>query len=146
MSGPDLSVAQFERALSLAARAHSGQTDLAGQPYILHVLRVTLGVETLQQRTVALLHDVVEDTEWSLDDLRRDGFSADVLEAVGLLTHSPEEDYLAYVLRLSQNQTARAVKIADLKDNLQPSRIVNPTGVDLRRSERYRMALAMLEK
>jgi (p)ppGpp synthase/HD superfamily hydrolase len=136
----------LERALALAATAHAGQLDKAGQPYILHPLRVLLRLAGPEARIVAALHDVVEDTPVTLDDLRREGFSRAVVEAVDALTHREGESYEAYVRRAAANSLARQVKRADVLDNLDATRLVNPTPADLRRLEKYRGALALLDE
>lgn len=135
---------RLERAIEVAAIAHAGQLDKAGEPYILHALRVMLGVPADEPaRIAAVLHDVVEDTGWSLDDLRTE-FGATVANAVDALTRRNGETYTTYVNRLATNSLARIVKIADLKDNLILSRIPQPTDHDLRRWEKYRKTLARL--
>ena len=143
-------MATLERAIALAAAAHAGQFDKAGAPYILHPLRVMLRVGTPEARIAAVLHDVVEDTPWTLEQLAAEGFSPAVLEAVALLTHEAsmpkgEDAYLAYVRRAATNPIARVVKRADLEDNLDRSRIANFTERDEARMARYRRALAELD-
>ena len=107
------------RALEIAWNAHKGQTDKAGNPYIRHPLTVAGKMDTEEEIAVALLHDVVEDTEVTLNDLEKEGFPEAVLEALRLLTHSPEEDYFTYIRRLKENPLARKVKLADLDHNSQ---------------------------
>lgn len=141
--------ATLEDAIVLAATHHKGQFDKAGQPYILHPLRVmaNLGREANEtQRISAVLHDIVEDTEVTFQDLRDQGFGEEVVQAVDALTKRPHEkdDYMVAIQRVSQNETARRVKIADLTDNLDLSRITNPTAKDEARLEKYRVALAFL--
>ena len=141
--------AALEDALILAADKHRGQIDKGGFPYILHPLRVMhrLGLEaSAEERIVAVLHDVVEDSDVTLADLRRLGFSEPVVEAVDRLTKRPEEeaDYFAAIRRAGANPIARRVKIADLTDNLDLSRLPNPSEQDRARIGRYQQALAML--
>ena len=141
--------ATLEDAIALAATHHKGQIDKAGQPYILHPLRVmaNLGREASEtQRMAAVLHDIVEDTDVSFQDLRDQGFSEEVVQAVDALTKRPHEkdDYMVAIQRVSQNETARRVKIADLTDNLDLSRIPNPTAKDEARLEKYGVALQFL--
>jgi (p)ppGpp synthase/HD superfamily hydrolase len=134
----------LERAIEIAATAHAGQQDKAGAPYILHPLRVMLAQKEPAQRIAAILHDVVEDTPWTLEQLRAEGFSDDVLSAVDALTKREGEDYFAFVDRAGRNPVARAVKIADIRDNMDVSRIVGVTDRDRERLEKYRQALTRL--
>ncbi len=134
-------MATIERAIALAAKAHEGQVDKAGAPYILHPLRVMLRVKTIEERITAVLHDVVEDTSVTLDILRAEGFSEAVIEAIGAVTKRPGEDYSAFVLRAAANPIGRKVKLADLADNCDLSRIAEPTAKDYERIEKYKRAL-----
>lgn len=134
----------LERAIALAAEAHAGQTDKVGEAYILHPLRVMLAVLEPEERIVAVLHDVVEDTSWTLAQLRAEGFSEKIVAAVDALTRREGEEYFDFVLRAGANPVARPVKLADLRDNLDQSRIANPSQQDQTRSEKYRKALALL--
>ncbi len=127
----------LERALALAAQAHEGQTDKAGEPYILHPIRVMLNVRTDEERTVALLHDVVEDTRITFQDLRREGFSEAVIEAVRALTKYEGESREAAAQRAVANPIARNVKLADVSDNMDLSRIPHPTEADFSRLKEY---------
>lgn len=134
----------IEDAIALAAKAHKGQTDKAGEPYICHPLRLMLSMATEQERMTAVLHDVVEDTPVTLDDLTVAGYPADVLEAVALLTQLAGVEYLDYVHRIRAHPLARKVKIADLRDNMELSRIAAPNEKDLARIVKYRAALGVL--
>lgn len=123
-------MATLERAIEIAAKAHAGTLDKQGGPYLLHPMRVMLDVEDPAARIVAALHDVVEDTDVSIEDLRRAGFSEDVLTALKLVTHEEEMAYADYVVRCKTNPLALQVKLADLRDNsrldrmlLRPSRL-----------------------
>lgn len=143
--------ATLEDALILAADKHRGQRDKAGAPYILHPLRVmhSLGFDaTTEERIAAALHDVVEDSDVTLDELRRRGFSEAVVRAVDSLTKRPEEeqDYFAAIRRAGADPIGRKVKIADLTDNLDLSRMKSPSERDHARIERYRKALEMLQE
>jgi (p)ppGpp synthase/HD superfamily hydrolase len=130
-------MATLEDAILLAAQAHHGQRDRNGQPYVLHVLRVMLRVETDEQRTAAVLHDLVEDTPHSLDELRALGFGEHVVHAVDCLTHRDGEPYEAYVQRAASDPIARVVKLADLEDNMDLRRLDEITERDLARLQRY---------
>ena len=134
----------LERAIAIAATAHEGQVDKGGAPYILHPLKVMLRVNTLEERIVAVLHDVVEDCGVSLDDLRKEGFSEAVLTAIASLTKVPGESYEAFVERAAQNPIGRVVKLADLEENSDLSRIAQPSWEDLERVEKYRRAMRVL--
>jgi hypothetical protein len=124
------------RAVAIAATAHSGQLDKAGEPYILHPIRVMQRVSSPEERMAAILHDVVEDTPWTLEMLRPEGFPPAVLAAIDALTKRPGEDYRVYLGRVSRQRIARTVKLADLEDNLDIGRIARPTPNDLARHER----------
>ena len=138
-------MSSLERAISIAATAHSGQLEKAGAPYILHPLRVMLGVRDPIAKIVAVLHDVVEDTALTLGDLEAEGFAPDVLEAVALLTHDKSLDYEAYLRRVAMHPIARTVKLADLRDNLDATRLPEITPRDAERMAKYRAAVAYLE-
>ncbi|WP_460146435.1 HD domain-containing protein [Pseudomonas sp. S2_A02] len=134
----------LERAIAIAAAAHEGQVDKGGAPYILHPLKVMLRVSTLDERIVAVLHDVVEDCGISFDDLRNEGFSETVLMAIASVTKVPDESYEEFVERVAQNPIGRVVKLADLEENSDLSRIAQPSWEDLERVEKYRRAIGVL--
>jgi hypothetical protein len=117
----------LDRALQLAVVAHAGQVDKEQHPYILHALRVMLGVTDPDARIAAVLHDVVEDTPTTLDDLRHAGFSDAVVEAVNCLTRPDNGTYADYVVRCKTNALARQVKLSDLLDNSRLDRnVIDP--------------------
>src|SRR6188768_414379 len=99
-------MSNLEKAIRIAVAAHAGQTDKGGAPYITHPLRLMAAVETEEEKIVALLHDVVEDTTVTLDDLRREGFSDSVLAGVACVTHRRDEPYAEYVIRCKHNPVA----------------------------------------
>ena len=136
----------LEKALSVALKAHAGQVDKVGQPYILHPLRVMLRTSGHEARVVALLHDVIEDSGGvvELRDLRRLGFADTVVTAVDALTHRPGETYAAYIRRAAANPLARTVKIADLEDNMTFRRIHRLLHKDRARMARYQRAYRYL--
>lgn len=134
----------LERAIAIAAQAHAGQVDKAGQPYILHPLRVMLRVRTEEERIAAVLHDVVEDTTVTLEQLAGEGFSQAVVEAVRALTKLPGESRIEAAARAAGNQVARKVKLADNAENMDLSRIANPTEKDFARLEEYERVRALL--
>jgi hypothetical protein len=137
-------MATLEQAIAFAAKAHEGQVDKAGEPYILHPLRVMLRVTTIEERIAAVLHDVVEDTEVTLEMLTNEGFSEAVVNAVESLTKRPDEDYDAFVLRAALNPIGRRVKLADLMENSDLSRIPIPTSKDHERVAKYSCAIARI--
>lgn len=135
----------LERAIAIAAEAHAGQVDKAGAPYVLHPLRMMLALQTPDERIVAVLHDVCEDCPgWDFDRLRREGFSEVVLAALETVTKREGESYEDFVRRAGANPIGRAVKLADLRDNSDLSRIAAPTAQDMERVEKYRRAIAAL--
>jgi (p)ppGpp synthase/HD superfamily hydrolase len=134
----------LEDAISLAVQAHRGQVDKAGQPYILHPLRVMLGLDTEAERLAGVLHDVVEDTRdrepegrITLATLRQLGFPEIVVEALDCLTRREGESYEDFIQRLKPNPLARRVKLADLTDNLDVRRLESIGERDLERLNRY---------
>ncbi|MFP2931129.1 GTP pyrophosphokinase [Pyxidicoccus sp. 3LG] len=141
-----MSAPALEEAISLAVEAHRGQRDKAGQPYILHPLRVMMRLETDAERTVAILHDVVEDTPWTLERLRGLGYPEDVLCALDALTKRQGETYEAFIERLRPDALARRVKLADLEDNMDVRRLAAVTPKDAERLARYRAAWARLRE
>lgn len=137
---------QLERAFSIALAAHADQIDKLGQPYFLHLIRVMLRLTDEPARTVALLHDLLEDTDWDVAALRAEGFDAAIINAVVALTRRDDEPYTAFIRRAQQNPLAARVKIADLEDNL--SRSEQLAAVDPERAaslaKRYRQAYQVL--
>lgn len=134
----------LSEAITIATTAHDGQTDKAGQPYILHPLRVMGAMKNEPDRVAAVLHDVVEDSrDWQLSDFA--DFGPDLVEALDALTRRDGEDYFVYIDRLSKNPRAVRVKLADLNDNLDKSRLADIGAADVSRMQRYRKARAMLQ-
>ena len=138
-------MSNLDRAIALAVNAHAKQVDKAGQPYILHPLRVMLRVSKPQERMTGVLHDVVEDTDVSLGDLKEEGFPLDVVEAVDALTKRDGETRMQAAKRAGANPIARQVKIADVSDNLDTSRLKEVTPKDEKRLAEYREVLAYLK-
>ena len=136
--------AVLERAIALALRAHAGHVDRAGKPYILHPLRVMLRFEEPLAMIAAVLHDVVEDSDITLEDLRTARFPEEVVSAVDALTRRPNETYDVYIRRAAENPLARQVKIADLEDNLGRTARLPASPERDARLTRYRDALAVL--
>jgi (p)ppGpp synthase/HD superfamily hydrolase len=136
---------QLAKAIRIAAVAHEGQVDKAGQPYILHVLRVMFGCTTPEAQIAAALHDVVEDTAWTLDDLRAEGFGATVVAIVDALTRREGEEYFAFARRAAATPLSREVKRSDLLDNMDVRRLAQPAEQDWERIKRYRKALDIID-
>ncbi|OWA34119.1 GTP pyrophosphokinase [Saccharibacillus sp. O16] len=132
------------RAIALAAQHHEGQTDKGGRPYIFHPVRLMLKALTEQEQIVAVLHDTIEDTELTLDDLRREGFSEEIVEAVDRLSRRDDETYHEFILRIKENRLAARVKILDLQDNMDLTRIKKPSEKDQKRLVKYSRALDTL--
>ncbi len=137
-------MATLERAIEIAAKAHSGQVDKAGQPYVLHPLRLMLAVSTPHERMAAVLHDVVEDTPVTLSDLEGEAFPVEVIAAVQLLTKRPGESRIEAAHRAAANAIARAVKLADVTDNMDLSRIAEPSERDFARLREYEQVRRVL--
>ena len=137
---------KLTKALRIAAEAHEGQNDRFGQPFVLHPIRVMLRMDPSKEEelTAALLHDVVEKSSWTLDDLEKAGFSQAVLDAVECLTKKPEEPYMEYIRRVRKNALAVAVKRADLEDHLEALRIRGMLDGDPERKARYEEAFRAL--
>ena len=130
----------LERAIELAVEHHKGQVDKAGEPYILHPLRLMMSVDKDDEKIVAVMHDIVEDTDITLDDLRNEGFSKQVVSAIECVTKREGEDYDSFIERISLNPLATKVKLADLEDNMDLSRLSDVTEKDLERVEKYKKA------
>jgi (p)ppGpp synthase/HD superfamily hydrolase len=135
----------LDKAIFLAVQAHQGQKDRYSQPYILHPLRMMMKMNTEEEQIAAVLHDVVEKSDRTLDDLRREGFSEEIISAVDRLTKRPGEDYATHIERTRKNSLSRKVKIADLEDNMDPKRIVHFSDEDKKRLGRFHEAWSILK-
>lgn len=138
--------ATLEDAISIAAVAHKEQTDKSGAPYILHSLRMMMRMTSEAAMMTAILHDVVEDTDWTLEQLRECGFSEEVLTAVDCVTNRTGESYEEFIERVQTNSIAKQVKIADLEDNMNIRRISEIRPKDLERLEKYHKSWSLLTK
>ena len=128
----------LERAMKIALEAHAGQKDKAGAPYVLHPLRLMLALEDPVERIAAVLHDVVEDTPWTLDDLRTAGIPEEAVRLVDRVTEREgEESKEAYYGRILEDPAAVRIKLADLDDNLDVRRLPEMTPEDTRRTNGY---------
>ena len=134
-----------KKALKLCFEAHKNQVDKSGMPYVFHPFHLAEQMEDENTTIVALLHDVVEDTEYSLDDLKNMGFPQQVIEALGLLTHDKSVPYMDYIAEIKNNPIAKAVKLADLKHNNDLSRLDIIDAKVISRKEKYEKAIAFLE-
>ena len=135
---------QSEKAYEIAKKAHLGQIDKAGEDYIKHPEKVASFVNSDEEKAVAYLHDVIEDTELTLEDLREYGFSEEVLEAVDVITKKKGQDYQTYLYSVKENKLARVVKLADLRHNSDLTRLINITEKDIERKEKYQKAIDFL--
>ena len=140
----------LDKAIRLAADAFEGKFDKGGQPYILHCLHVMRTVcpnqDDHELMCIAVMHDLVEDTDITLKDLYDMGFSERVVSGVACMTHMNGEDYMdVYIRRVALNPDAKRVKIADLKHNSDLTRQPNLREKDLRRIEKYHRAYAYLK-
>ena len=133
-------MATLGKAIAIAAQAHQEQYDKAGAPYILHPLRMMLRMSSEAEMMAAVLHDVVEDTGWTLDQLRQAGFAEEVVQAVECLTHRDHETYDEFVARVRTNVIASKVKLADLEDNMDMRRLRTLTEKDTQRLHKYHQA------
>ena len=131
----------LSKAIIIATKAHDGQLDKADKPYILHPLRVMINVNSIDMKIIAILHDVLEDSELTVKDLLNEGFSKEIIEAIEYLTRKETESYMDFIKRCKNNYLAKIVKLADLEDNSDLSRIENPTEKDYIRVRKYKKAI-----
>ena len=132
-----------KRAMQIAYEAHHGQFDKSGVPYIFHPICVAAQMKTEEECIVALLHDVLEDTDIMYEELERE-FSGNVMKALNLLTHDDSVEYMEYIRNLKHNPIAKAVKLADLAHNSDLTRLPKVTERDLKRQEKYKKAIQFL--
>lgn len=137
-------MSDLQRAIEIAVTAHKGQTQKSGSPYVLHPLRLMFSVTSEEAQMCAVLHDVVEDTHWELEELKAEGFSQEVIEALDCLTHQDGVDYEVYIDKISLNSLAKEVKLADLKDNMNMRRLPKMNASALARVEKYHKAWVKL--
>jgi (p)ppGpp synthase/HD superfamily hydrolase len=135
----------LNEAILIAVQAHHEQTDRYNAPYILHPLRIMLRMQNETEQIAAVLHDLIEDTHWTLADLQQHGFPQEILNALDCLTHRANEPYDTYVHRAASNPIARRVKQADLEDNMDLRRITALTEKDFDRLDKYLRAWKYLE-
>ncbi len=130
----------FSRALSIAAGAHMDQREKDGSAYVLHPLRLMSKAASREEQIVALLHDVVEDSPWTLSQLASEGFPDNIMAAIDCVTAREGEDYEGFIDRISKNPLAVRVKLLDLEDNMDVRRLVDINENDLRRVQKYHAA------
>ena len=133
----------FETALEIAVKAHKGQVDKNGAAYILHPLAVAGLVDSLELKTIAVLHDTIEDADVTAEYLLEKGIPKHIVEAVQLLTKPEDEEYESYLRRVKKNPLAKQVKLADLANNTDPKRA---SGLNEARRKKYEMAKRVLEE
>lgn len=130
----------LEVAIKVAVNAHSGQVDKGGQPYILHPLRVMMSLIDEKDKIIGVLHDTVEDTDVTYDYLKEVGFDDEIIEGIKSVTRNKGETYNQFIDRVSLNPRGKRVKLADIEDNMDISRIPNPSEKDYNRVEKYKKA------
>ena len=137
----------LSKAINIAMQAHAGQVDKAGMPYIGHVMRVMQAGQTIDEKIVGVLHDVVEDTTWTFDALLAEGFPVHIVDALRCVTKlSDDEPYASFINRVKTNPLAVAVKINDLTDNMDIRRLQTLTDADVQRLRKYLKAYQSLVK
>ena len=137
----------LRRAIDIAKEAHKGQVDKAGNEYIDHPLRVMIAAHSVSEKIVGVLHDVIEDTDWTFERLEAEGFTTEIIEALKCVTKlSEDEPYDAFIERVKTNPLAVAVKIKDLADNMDIRRLNELTEKDFKRLQKYHRAYKELEQ
>ena len=134
-----------KKALKISFNAHKNQVDKSGMPYVFHPFHLAEQMDDEYSVCVALLHDVVEDTQYTIDDLVNMGYPEQVIEAIKLLTHDKNVPYMEYIFALKNNKIAKAVKLADLEHNSDLTRLNVVDAKALKRVEKYKQAKALLE-
>jgi len=135
-----------KKALKLCFEAHKNQMDKSGMPYVFHPFHLAEQMQTEETTVVALLHDLVEDTDYTIEDLTSMGFDKSITDAIALMTHADDVEYMNYVREIKNNPIARAVKLADLKHNSDLTRLDVVDQKALSRREKYLKAIALLEE
>ena len=133
-------------ALKLCFEAHKEQTDKSGMPYVFHPFHLAEQMTTEETTIVALLHDLVEDTDYTIEDLTNMGFDKAVTDAIALMTHADDVDYMDYVRQIKENPIAKTVKLADLRHNSDLTRLDVVDEYAISRREKYKKAIALLEE
>ena len=134
-----------KKALRMCFDAHKEQEDKSGLPYVFHPFHLAEQMQDETTTIVALLHDVVEDTDYTLEELKKEGFGDAVIDALALLTHDDDTPYIDYVARIKENPVAKAVKLADLAHNSDLSRMDTIDEKVMERYRNYQEAIALLK-
>lgn len=137
---------ETKKAMRFAYKAHKDQTDRGGIPYVFHPFTVASSMKDETSTIIALLHDVVEDTDYTFEDLKKEGFSDQVIDNLKLLTKETGEDYFNYINRISASPIAIQVKLADIKHNSQKSRLSTLNHKDIERLKKYNKAKRYLKE
>lgn len=135
-----------KKALKLCFQAHKEQLDKSGMPYVFHPFHLAEQMQTEETTVVALLHDLVEDTPYTIEDLTNMGFDKKITDAIALMTHAEDVEYMDYVRAIKENPIAKAVKLADLQHNSDLTRLDTVDEKALRRREKYLKAIAVLQE
>lgn len=135
----------LEKAINLAQKYHKGQFDKGGHPYIEHPLRVMNDVESIDEKVVAVLHDVIEDCHVSREELIKEGIPEHLVKKLEILCRAKNEDYFDYIDRIKADSITINVKLSDLKDNMNLERLKEVTDKDIKRLEKYKKAKEILE-
>ena len=135
-----------KKAIKISFNAHKNQVDKSGMPYVFHPFHLAEQMDDEYSVCVALLHDVIEDTDITIEDLKAEGFPKEVINAIELMTHSDSVLYLDYVKAIKNNSIARKVKLVDLKHNSDLSRLDNIDDMALKRAEKYKKAIEILQE
>lgn len=135
---------RYSRVLNFIIEKHKGQVDKGGKPYVFHPITVALMCNSESEKIVALLHDILEDTDTTVEELRLIGLYQEEIEAIQILKKDVNENYFSYIEKVAENRIARTVKKADLTHNMDISRLPNPTKQDFDRVKKYAQALKIL--
>lgn len=134
-----------KQAMKLCFEAHKDQVDKSGLPYVFHPFHLAEQMNDEDTTVVALLHDVIEDTDYTIEDIRSMGFSNNVINALILMTHDKAIPYMDYVAKIKKDPIARQVKLADLRHNSDLTRLDSFGEKDLNRVKKYKAAMELLE-
>jgi len=136
----------IEKSLQIALEAYAGKKDKAGKTYILHPLRIMGTMETEEEMSVALLHDVIEDSEFTAEDLLAQGIPDNIVDAVSLLSKVDEESYEQFIKKILSNKLASKIKKADIEDNINVLRLDVLQSIDIERIKKYHKAWKILKE
>ena len=139
----DINSPMIKKAMNLAFNAHEGQTDKGGMAYIMHPFYIASKLNEEDEIITALLHDTLEDSNLTKEDLLNAGFSTDIIEAIDILTRK-QDDYFDYIYKVKKNDLARKIKLLDLKHNMDLTRLEKITNKDIKRNEKYKKAIEIL--